>query len=371
VKALVVTSHSDRPEAETFIGLARRGVDLRVLCSPAAPHFARLEQAGIDVAPFQIERRFDRAAVATLRRELETGRYALVHLFNNKAVSNGLRAAKGLPIKIVAYRGIAGNESFYNPMSWLRYLNPRVDRIVCVAEAVRRSLLDLRFFGCRLPPEKVVTIYKGHDLAWYTAEPLSRRELGLPEDAFLIGCVANWRPRKGIEVLVDACAALRECNNAYLLLVGHMDAAPLRERIERSPLRDRIRLLGYRKDAPRIVAACDVAVLPSLRREGLPKTVIEAMAYGVAPVVTNVGGSAELVEDRRSGLVVAPGDARALGAALVEFYEHPDERRAFGDAARSRIAECFSIDRTIEQTYELYRELAAQRGREALRADAK
>jgi glycosyltransferase involved in cell wall biosynthesis len=357
MKALVVTSHSDRPEAETFIGLVRRGVELRVLCSPAAPHYARLEQAGVDVAPFRIARRFDSAAVAALRRELETGRYGLVHLFNNKAVLNGLRAAKGLPVKIVAYRGIVGNESFYSPMSWLRYLNPRVDRIVCVAEAVRRYLLDLRFFGYRLPPEKAVTIYKGHDLAWYTAEPLPRRELGLPDDAFLIGCVANWRPRKGIEVLVDACAALRDRGNVYLLLAGHMDAAPLRERIERSPMRERIRLLGYRTDAPRLVAACDVAVLPSLRREGLPKTVIEAMAYAVPPVVTNVGGSAELVEDRRSGLVVPPGDAHALGAALAELYERPDERQSFGAAARRRIAEHFSIDRTIEQTYELYCEL--------------
>lgn len=358
MKALVVTSHSDRPEAETFIGLAARGVELRVLCSPAAPHFARLEQAGVDVRPFEIRRRFDPDAIAALRRELETGRYALAHLFNNKAVLNGLKAAKGLPVKIVTYRGIVGNESFYNPMSWLRYLNPRVDRIVCVAEAVRRYLLDLRFFGHRLPPEKVVTIYKGHDLGWYTAEPISRRELGLPDDAFLIGCVANWRPRKGIEVLVDACAALRDRRDAYLLLAGHMDAAPLRERIERSPLRERIRLLGYRKDAPRVVAACDVAVLPSLRREGLPKTVIEAMAYAVAPVVTDVGGSAELVEDRRSGRVVPPGDARALGAALVELYERPEERRMLGQAARRRIGECFTIGKTIEQTYELYRELA-------------
>ncbi|HEU4619278.1 MAG TPA: glycosyltransferase, partial [Gammaproteobacteria bacterium] len=133
----------------------------------------------------------------------------------------------------------------------------------------------------------------------------------------------------------------------------------LQKRIARSPMRERIRVFGYRRDAPRIVAACDAAVLPSLRREGLPKTVIEAMAYGVAPVVTNVGGSPELVEDGRSGRVVPPGDARALGAALLELYERPDLRRGFGSAARRRIAEEFSIEKTIEQTYELYRELTS------------
>ncbi|HEU4618292.1 MAG TPA: glycosyltransferase family 4 protein, partial [Gammaproteobacteria bacterium] len=249
MKALAVTSHSDRPEAETFIGLAARGVELRVLCSPNAPHYARLERAGVDVAPFEIRGRFDSAAAASIRRELETGRSELLHLFNNKAVLNGLRAARGLPVKVVAYRGIVGNESFYNPISRRRYLSPRVDRIVCVAEAVRRSLLDLRFFGRRLPPEKVVTIYKGHDLSWYDASPIPRAELGLPADAFLIGCVANWRPRKGIEVLVDSCAALAgrgDRGDVYLLLVGHMDAPALQKHIARSPTRERIRVLGYR-----------------------------------------------------------------------------------------------------------------------------
>ncbi len=363
IKALVVTSHSDRPEAETLIGLHARGVALRVFSSPEAPHFGRLERAGVSVAPFEIRRRFDRAAIGAIRRELEAGGYDLLHLFNNKAVANGLMAARGLPVKIVAYRGIVGNVSFYSPVSRLRYLNPRVDRIVCVAEAVRRYFLQLRFFGRRLPPEKLVTIYKGHDLSWYDASAAPRTALGVPEGAFLVGCVANWRPRKGIEVLVDALGRLPTSAEVHLLLVGNMDSPALRRRIESSPARERIRLLGYRRDAPAVVAACDAAVLPSLRREGLPKTVIEAMAYAVPPVVTEVGGSPELVEHGRSGLVVPPGDPAALAAALLELYEDRDRARALGAAARRRIAENFPIGRTIEQTAALYAELVGRRAR--------
>ncbi len=364
IKALVVTSHSDRPEAETLIGLHARGVALRVLSSPAAPHYARLEQAGVAIAPFEIRRRIDRTAIAAIRRELEAGRYDLLHLFNNKAVANGLIAARGLPVKIVAYRGIVGNVSFYSPVSRLRYLNPRIDRIVCVAEAVRRYFLELRFFGRRLPPEKLVTIYKGHDPAWYDAAPAPRAELGVPASSFLVGCVANWRPRKGIEVLVEALGRLPASADVHLLLVGNMESPALRRRIEASPARERIRLLGYRRDAPAVVAACDAAVLPSLRREGLPKTVIEAMAYAVPPVVTDVGGSPELVAHRHSGLVVPPGDAGALAEALRELYEDRDLARRLGAAARRRIAEDFPIGRTIEQTAALYAELAGRAGME-------
>jgi len=103
-------------------------------------------------------------------------------------------------------------------------------------------------------------------------------------------------------------------------------------------------------------------VLPSLRREGLPKTVIEAMAYAVPPIVTNVGGSPELVEHGRSGLVVPPGDAGALADAIETLRHDPALAEAYGQAARCRIAEHFPIANTINATAELYRELASSVG---------
>jgi glycosyltransferase involved in cell wall biosynthesis len=357
---LCVTAYSDRPEAETFIGLHAAGFDIRVLCEPSALHYGRLEAAGVPVTPLSIKKRFDSDAVRSIRRLLETGRYGILHLFNNKAVLNGLRAARGHRVKIIAYRGIAGNDSFLSPGSWLRYLNPRVDRIVCVADAVRRHFLRLRLGPLHVAPHKPVLIYKGHDLAWYQETPLARAALGVPEASFLVGCVANWRPRKGIEVLIDAVAQLPRSVPIHLVLVGHMDSPRLRRRIATNPHSAHIHPLGYRADAAAIVAACDAAVLPSLKREGLPKSVIEAMAYGVAPIVTDTGGSPELIEHGISGLIVPSGDAHALAAALLRLYADPALRRRMGAAARDRIATRFSIRTTIAQTAALYRELAAE-----------
>jgi glycosyltransferase involved in cell wall biosynthesis len=360
IAVLCVTAHSDRPEVETFIGVRAEGIDVHVMCSPNARHFGRMRDAGVEVTPLEIERRVDFAAIERIRAELRARRYDVIHLFNNKAVLNGLLAARRSTAKVVAYRGIVGNVSFWNPICRLRYLSPRIDRIVCVAEAVRAHLLSLRSLGRRVAPWKPVTIYKGHDLAWYQDAPVDLTKVGVPAAAFVVGCVANWRPRKGIEVLVDAFARLPPDPAFHLALVGDMRSPLLARAIEEHPYRDRIHVLGVREDAPAVIAACNVAVLPSLRREGLPKTVIEAMAYSVPVVVTNVGGSAELVENGVSGIVVAPGDAAALANAILRIRRDPALARELGRRGRDRIRDHFSIRSTIARTAALYRELAAE-----------
>jgi len=357
LSVLCITEQPDRPEAESFIGMKNEGVDIRVLLSPKSRQYSRLAEAGVPVAPFEIEHRYERKAIDRIRDELRSRRYDVIHLFNNKTVLHGLMAARGYPVKIVVYRGIVGNVSVLSPFSWLRYLNPRVDRIVCVAEAIRRYFMGLRLLWWRLPPQKVVTIYKGHDLAWYRDAPADLSAVGVPPGAFTVCCVANWRPRKGVEVLIKAFAQLPADAPIHLVLVGDMAHASLQTTIASHPYRERIHVLGMRKDAPAVAAACNVAVLPSLRREGLPKTVIEAMAYGVPTIVTDVGGSPELVQHEISGIIVPPGDADALTAAMLRLWQQPELARTLGRGGQERIERDFSNRSTVARTVALYREL--------------
>ena len=280
-----------------------------------------------------------------------------MHTLNNKAVSNGLRACKGLPVKIVCYRGIVGAVGFLDPMSWMRYLNPRIDRIVCVADAIRRHFLEMQPAFLRMPATRPVTIHKGHMLEWYDATPANLTAFGIPEDAFVVGCTANYRPRKGIDFLIDAIEALPDDVPVHLMLVGHMDAAKLSRRIARSPMGERVHRVGFRDDAPALSAACDVFCLPSTKREGLARSVIEAMAYRVPPVVTDSGGSPELVVDGVSGFVVPPRDAQAIADAIEALYRDPALRQRMGEAARQRIATDFRNEDTVRKTIALYQEL--------------
>lgn len=363
MKVLFVVPHNIVHETDMIIGLKRKGVEACVaagrLCEP---DMSKLAAAGIPLEHVPCRSRTDRAAVAKLRVILSRFKPDIVHAFNNRTISNALLACKGMPVRFIAYRGVVGNVSFLNPGSWMTYLNPRVDRIVCVAEAIREYLLNLRFLWLRIQPRKLVTIYKGHDLSWYRAAPLNLAEFGISENDFVVACTANYRPRKGIEKIVEAAALLAHDPGIHFLLIGDMQNGNLLRLIERSPARGRIHLAGYRKDAPQLQAACGACILPSLEREGLPKSVIEGMAYGLPAIVTDSGGSPELVEHGISGLVIPSGSARAIAEAVMELRSDPERRKRMGAAARKRIAEDFSIGVTIDKTYALYRELAAGTG---------
>lgn len=362
IKSLCITQGADRPTTATFIGLKRRGVEIDVICPSDKPNYKVLEDAGVRVIDLRISKNRDKSAIAALKNIIDLGKYDILHVFNSRALTNGLAAAKGRSIKIIAYRGIVGNVSFLDPVSWWRWLNPRIDRVVCVAEAIRQFFLNMRPAFLRGPASKYVTIHKGHSLDWYQDEPVDLAEFGVPADAFVVGCVANLRPRKGIDDLVAATNYLPADANIHLLIIGNMESEKLQAQIAASPFSDRIHLAGYREDAPAVVAACDAMCLPSKKREGLPRSVIEAMSYGVAPIVTDTGGSPELVVNGESGLVVDSCNPESIAAAITRLYHDPEYCKRMGDAARKRIASDFRVETTIERTLELYEELVPQQG---------
>jgi glycosyltransferase involved in cell wall biosynthesis len=347
--------HNIRPEAEMIIGLKHQGLDVEVMTTAECWYARRMAQQGIPIHNYVPPSKLSLEAILTVRAVLHKGRHDILHLFNNKAIASGNIAALGLPVRVVTYRGQTGNISRLDPSAYLTHLNPRVSRIVCVSNAVRDDLLERAIRD----PRKPVTIYKGHDPAWYAdVKPLQRAQLRVPDDAFLVGCVANNRPRKGVPVFVEALRQLQTTRDVHVVLAGYgMDPASLAPLLRGHPLAARCHALGHRDDALQLVAACDVTVLPAIKREGLPKTVIESMALGVAPIVTRTGGSPELVVHGQSGLVVEPNDAAGIAAAIDELAGDPERTRAMGAMARKRIATKFRLEDSVRQHLELYQEL--------------
>lgn len=351
-KLLIISSYKDtwnsvRPEAEIFIGMARLGVDVTLMTQGDADYVPRFRENGVKVIDFHPKKKFQWSAVKRIRQELKQGGYDAVYMFNNKAITNGLFAAIGLDVKMVSYRGQTGNISRWDPSSYLTHLHPRLDGILCVANAVRDDLRNHVWIN----PENVATVYKGHSLEWYRDTPADLSQFGVPKDAFTFGCVANARPRKGLPVLLAATHHLPADSNIHLLLVGGgMDTDEVRALIDASPMKDRIHLAGFRTDAPALIASCSASILPSTKREGLPKTVIEAMVYGVAPIVSDTGGSAELIVDGESGLVVQPGDDAGLAQAMQTLWQSPEQTLEMGRLARERIEAHFHTDQSAQQT---------------------
>lgn len=360
MRVLAVTAHSDLPETHMFIGLKQAGVGLEVMCPDDAPHRQKLIDSGVAVHSLTLKGRLDGDGAARIRQRLLGGHFDILHTFNNSAVSNGLRASKGLHVKFIAYRGIEANVSVFDPASWTTYLHPRVDKIICVADAIRRYLVNMKFLWWRFPADKAVTIYKGHELSWYQAPAVPRGELGIPQDAFVVGCTANERPRKGLPYLIEAAALLPPDAGIHFLLIGNITGEKTLQAIERSPAKERIHLAGYRRDAPQILASCDACILPAVKREGLPKAIIEGMVHSVTPIVTNSGGSPELIEHGKSGLIIVPRSSQAIADAILQLYEDRSACRQMGGEARLRIQRDFHISKTIEQTLSLYRELLSE-----------
>lgn len=349
-----IAVHNIRPEAEAIIGLQQQGLDVEVMTKADCWYAKRMASFGIRIHDFVPARKFSLEAIRRIRGVLKEGRHDVLHLFNNKAIVAGIFASIGLPTKVVTYRGQTGNIYWYDPSCYLTHLNPRVDKIVCVANAVRDDLKKQM-----LDKTKPVTIYKGHDLDWYEkTEPADLAAFGIPEGAFVLGCVATNRPRKGVPVLLEATRYLPDDLPVHILLVGGgMDSPEVASLISASPMADRIHVLGYRDDIPALISACSASVLPATKREGLPKTVIESMVYGIAPIVSATGGSPELVEDRQCGLVVPPSDPQRLAQAIVEMAGDKERREEWGKRARERIRTHFNVRDSIAQHKALYEEL--------------
>jgi len=193
---------------------------------------------------------------------------------------------------------------------------------------------------------------------WTTAQPASRASLRVPEGVPLLSVLGLLHVAKGQDLALRALAR-PELAGAHLLLAGIGDRRSELEELARAlGVAERAHFLGWRDDAPALVAASDVVLLPS-RWEGLPYIVLESMAGGRPVVATRVDGAIELVEDGRTGALVRIEDAPALAQAAARILAlGPAERARMGAAARERVLGRFTIERMVDALLAVYAEVA-------------
>lgn len=188
------------------------------------------------------------------------------------------------------------------------------------------------------------------------ADPELRRQLLAGRPDFLVLTLARLHEQKGH---VDLLAAAVDVPNATFVLAGD---GPLRTILERRAheldIADRCVFLGHRTDVMQLLAAADVFVLPS-RFEGLPVSVLEAMAAARPVVATAIGGTDEAVSDEVTGLLVPPGDPSALAGAIGRLRSDPALARRLAVAGRARIQADFSVETTTERVMAVYEEVLA------------
>lgn len=188
---------------------------------------------------------------------------------------------------------------------------------------------------------------------------MDRRELSRPpefrSDRFNLAAVGRLEPVKALHVAIDALSA-RDMQDVDLYLVGTGPCeGELRARAEAGGLSERVHFLGFRRDAYSFIAHCDALLMPSLH-EGLPYTLLEAMALGTPVIASRVGGLAEVIQDQVTGLLVAPRNAAALGDAIRRLKAEPALRIRLGEQAQRLQRERYSLEAMTESYLEVYRE---------------
>lgn len=317
-----------------------------------------LDEAGVELFALNRSRTLDPGAFRRLARYLRDERVDVLHChkFGSNVWGSIIGRAAGVPAVIVHEHTWS-----YEGQPLRRFLDGQVvgrlcDRFVSVSNADRERMIAIE----GVPAAKTITIPTSYIARADEAVGNLREELGIAPDAPTAGTIAQLRPQKALDVLIDAWRlVVAELPGAQLILVGD---GPERERLERhaadAGLSETVRLLGTRNDLGTIFGALDVAVLSS-DFEGLPLFAFEAIAHDTPLVATDVGGLPDLVEDGRTGLLVPPRDPRALAGALSSLLRD-ERRRTTLAAAASELLPAYSMESIARRFADLYRETLAE-----------
>lgn len=325
----------------------------------------RAEQQHLRVLPIPKRGFVDVSAIGILRRLLRDGQLDIIHAHNGRTALVAALAVRA------ARRGVAVATQHFLEPNHLRQtgFKRRLSRLahewvhrhthahIAISAAVRDAMLEGREFN----PTKISVVLNGIppinrlDLA-PAAE--MRAQLNIAPDAPLLVCMARLEQEKNIACLITAMAQVSEAYpQAQCLILGEGRlAAPLQQQVETLGLQNSVRLLGFRADARSVLAAADLFVLPS-HAEPFGLAIVEAMALGIPVIATNAGGPREIVEHKKTGLVVRTDDAPELATAIGQLLDDAPRRQQMGQAGFERYATCFTSERMARNMLAVYRRI--------------
>lgn len=303
------------------------------------------------------------ASIVHLARLFRREKFDVLHAHTPVAALIGRIAARiaGVPLIVYTAHGFYFHEQM-RPLpraifTFLEWMGGRcTDLLFTQSEEDAATAVQRRF----LPANRVLAIGNGVDIGRFNpavARPRAdtRAELGIPEDAVVIGMIGRMVAEKGFGEFFDAASQVAgRATNVYFLVIGGYLAserdAGIGAQLERAQaaLGPRLILAGVRGDMPDLFAAMDVFTLPSYR-EGMPRTIIEAMHMARAVVATDIRGSREEVIPEVTGLLVPTRDARALEAAFMRLVNDAPLRLRMGEAGRERALRLYDEAKVVQR----------------------
>jgi glycosyltransferase involved in cell wall biosynthesis len=351
--------------------LQQAGLEVHIAC-PRGPYFTLLADHGFHPHEVSLKRRFSlfrhMLPLWQLYRLILESKFALVNTHGPVAAAVGRTAAwlARCPRIVYTVHGFYFHEnmprverSLLVCIEWL--LGRMTDCFMFVSEEDRNTAVRT---GIASPGKLAVTISNGVNLALYRpGEPddaetaALRSNVGIPPGRSVVGIVGRVVREKGYrEFLAMAQSVVRAGADAGFLVIG--DTMPsdrdqfgsaFRALVRQAGLADRFVFTGNVDDVPRYLRLMDIFVLPSYR-EGLPRSILEAMAMAIPVVATNIRGCREAVVQNETGLIVPPKDSTALAVAVSYLISHPEVARKMGAAGRNRACQVFD-ERQVQRRF--------------------
>jgi len=302
-----------------------------------------------------------------LAKKQSKGTPLIIHTHSSKAGILGRIAGflAGVPIIIHSFHGFGFND--FQP--WL------VRKAYILAEKIAGLITDSFIFVSRAnlqkasqlgigKPSKYNLIRSGISIDEFKPRQIDilakRKELGVGSGKLVV-MVSNLKPQKNpLDFARVANLVLKKTPDAWFILCGDGELRPELERmIEDFGIKDRVKLLGWRRDIPEILWASDLLILTSLW-EGLPRVYPQAMASGLAIVGTRVDGGPEAVIDGENGYLLEPGDYQGISQRVIELLEDDEKRKKMGQRGMEMVAE-FDIHKMVQDQEQLYQRLLKEK----------
>jgi glycosyltransferase involved in cell wall biosynthesis len=337
--------------------LPRLGCEVGFVCVKPRRFPTAREAKNAPLFEMPMQGRFDFRIARHVAALVDHDGYDLIHTHTPRTALVGRIAARraGVP-HVYHVHSPAGRDSTRRWANWTNSIVERLclrdaDRLITVSPSLRQYMIDRGF-----DEDRVLCVPNG--VPAVGREPHRRT----PGGSWTLGTVALFRPRKGVEVLLETLALLRSKDqNVRLRAVGGFESpayeAAIRALARRLGLDETIDWIGFTRGVNRELAKIDLFVLPSLFGEGLPMVVLEAMAAGVPVVASRVEGVPEAVRHRETGLLVDPGSVSQLAAAVEEIVSGAVDFLALSEGARRLHAARFSDTTMAAGVNAVYRQV--------------
>ena len=338
-------------------GLRDRKHSVSLICRERAKIRGEAIKFGLEVHTLPMRKLYDIASMIKLSQFLKVNRFDIINTHSGVDSWIGGIASRiaGVPVLVrTRHLNIPLKRSLLN---FIHYLP---DMYITCGENMRETLIK----QCHFPSEKVISIPTGVHAEFFHVKrnPEAKLRYGLDKDVIVITNVGIFRKVKGHEVMLKSVAkVINQLPKAKFLLVGDgPDKKDLEEMANEMGIGKHVLFPGFIDNIPEIYSFTDIAILSSWS-EGLPQSLLQAMAAGVPVIATNVGGVPEVVVHEESGILIEAGDHAALAEGIIRIINHPDLAVRMAGRAKEIILQGHSMNSMLDSIESLYQRLLREK----------